>query len=128
MEVRTGHRPTAHINVTPMIDVLLVLLVIFMLAVRQRTMLPVNVPPPRQAEGGPALPQVVLELRGDGSYAINGAAASAAVLPARLRALYGGGDRHVLYIRAAPTRRYREVIDAVDMARGAGVPVIGYMP
>ena len=42
---------TAEINVTPMIDVLLVLLVIFMLVPRNRALVPVNVPPERRPSG-----------------------------------------------------------------------------
>src|ERR1041385_3136137 len=61
----------ADINVTPMIDVLLVLLVILMMVPRGRPVLDLNVPPDRSPSGNP-LPQIVLELRADRSYAING--------------------------------------------------------
>ena len=123
---RTGFE--AQINVTPMIDVLLVLLVIFMLSVRVRMILPMNVPPPPASSRGDARPHVVLELRADGAYVINSAVVARPDLRARLQELYEDGGRGVLFVRAAPRRRYGEVIEAVDIARGAGVPVVAYMP
>ena len=128
MEVGASHQPQRQISVTPMIDVVLVLLVVFMLAMQFFAFIPVNVPPPEAPAGQYAKPQVVLELRADGSYALNGTVIALSALPSRLRTLYGDGGRHILYVRAAPTRKYWEVIEAVDVAKGAGVPVIGYMP
>jgi len=117
------------INVTPMIDVLLVLLVVFMISVQFRSLLPVNVPPPaEQSKPGPTTPQVVLELKEDGSYAINGTITADETLPARLRELVAGGKRSLIFVRAAPRRPYRDVIRAVDLAKGAGFEIVGYMP
>ncbi|SRR6266496_5326851 len=121
---------SSEINVTPMIDVLLVLLVVFMLSVQLRRILPVNLPPPTPPETRPtrASPQMVLELMSDGAYALNGVPVARARLLARLRELTDGGKQQLLFVRAAPGRRYGEVIQAVDVARGAGWAVIGYMP
>src|SRR5947207_11971547 len=120
---------SSEINVTPMIDVLLVLLVVFMLSVQLRRILSVNLPPPTpESRPTRSSPQVVLELRSDGSYALNGVPVARAGLLARMRALTDGGKRQLLFVRAAPGRRYGEVMQAVDVARGAGWSVIGYMP
>ena len=117
------------INVTPMIDVLLVLLVVFMISVQFRSLLSVNVPPPPdQSKRGGSAPQVVLELKEDGSYAINGTATALETLSGRLRELTEGGKRNLIFVRAAPRRPYREVIRAVDLAKGAGFQIVGYMP
>ncbi len=117
------------INVTPMIDVLLVLLVVFMLSMQLRQVLDVNVPPPATPTSQPtASPQVVLELKPDGSYAINGTAIPYSVLPTRLRELTEGGQRNLMFVKAAPKRRYGEVVEAVDLAKGAGWQIVGYMP
>ena len=119
----------ADINVTPMIDVLLVLLVVFMLSMQFRTLLPVNVPPPAdQSKPGRTSPQVVLELKEDGSYAINGKVTPLEALSERLTELAVGGNRNLIFVRAAPKRPYREVIRAVDLAKGAGFGIVGYMP
>ena len=117
------------INVTPMIDVLLVLLVVFMISVQFRSLLPLNVPPPAaQSKAGPTSPQVVLELKEDGSYAINGSVTPLEVLSARLSELAASGQRNLIFVRAAPRRPYRDVIRAVDLAKGAGFGIVGYMP
>ena len=117
------------INVTPMIDVLLVLLVVFMISVQFRSLLPVNVPPPAdQSKAGRSMPQVVLELKEDGSYAINGTVIAIETLPTRLRELAENGKGNLIFVRAAPRRPYREVIRAVDLAKGAGFGIVGYMP
>jgi biopolymer transport protein TolR len=109
------------INVTPMIDVLLVLLVVLMLSMQFRALLPVNVPAPAdQTRPGRATPQLVLELKEDGSYAINGTVTAFEALPTRLHSLTEGGKRNLIFVRAAPRRPYREVIRAVDLAKGAG--------
>ena len=119
----------ADINVTPMIDVLLVLLVVFMLSMQFRTLLPVNVPPPsEQSKPGHTSPKVVLELKEDGSYAINGTVTPLEALSGRLTELAAGGKRNLIFVRAASTRPYRDVIRAVDLAKGAGFGTIGYMP
>ena len=117
------------INVTPMIDVLLVLLVVFMISMQFRSLLSVNVPPPPdQSKPGHSAPQVVLELKEDGSYALNGTVTALETLSARLRELSEGGKRNMIFVRAAPRRPYREVIRAVDLAKGAGFQIVGYMP
>ena len=117
------------INVTPMIDVLLVLLVVFMISVQFRSVLSVNVPPPAdESNRGPAAPQVVLELKEDGSYAINGTVTATEMLSARLHELVAGGRRNLIFVRAAPRRPYRDVIRAVDLAKEAGFEIVGYMP
>jgi len=117
------------INVTPMIDVLLVLLVVFMISVQFRSLMLVNVPPlAEHSNPGPTTPQVVLELKEDGSYAINGTITANETLPARLRELVAGGKRNLIFVRAAPRRPYRDMIRAVDLAKGAGFEIVGYMP
>jgi biopolymer transport protein ExbD len=119
----------ADINVTPMIDVLLVLLVVFMLSMQFRTLLSVNVPPPAdESRSGQSSPQVVLELKEDGSYAINGKVTPLEALSARLTEMAAGGKRNLIFVRAASRRPYRDVIRAVDLAKGAGFGVVGYMP
>lgn len=119
----------SEINVTPMIDVLLVLLVVFMISMQFRRVLPVNVPAPtNSSKPGPATAQLVLELKDDGSYAINGTVTALERLPGRLRELTEGGKRKLIFVRAAPRRPYGEVVRAVDLAKGAGFETVGYMP
>jgi len=117
------------INVTPMIDVLLVLLVVFMISIQFRSILSVNVPPPPDhSKPGPAGRQLVLELKEDGSYALNGTETALGALSDRLRELNEHGQRKLIFVRAASRRPYRDVVQAVDLARGAGFEIVGYMP
>jgi len=119
----------ADINVTPMIDVLLVLLVVFILSMHLRSVFPLNVPPPPTgARPAQSSPQVVLELKADGSYAINGMPVAQSGLEARLHKLTAGGQRQLIFVRAERGRRYGEVVRAVDLAKGAGWQVVAYMP
>ena len=128
MQVGLRRGLEADINVIPMIDVLLVMLVIFMLIPRTRTLYEVNVPPTESGRRPHVAPQIVLEVRADGSYAINGASVTGRDLEARLAGLYRDRPSKLLFIRAAKERTYREVIHAADVARRAGVQVIGYAP
>jgi biopolymer transport protein ExbD len=127
MQAAGNGEMNGEINVTPMIDVLLVLLVIFMLTLQLRMLFSVNVPPPEAAVGRPQ-PEIVLDLDALGGYAINRLGVSRAGLEGRLRVLYKNRPTKLLFVRSAGTRPYKDVIDAMDVARAAGVEVIGYMP
>ena len=116
----------SHINVIPMIDILLVLIVIFML-LQSRFVLDVQLPA-HNGQPGSGAAEIVLELGRDGSYAINGQPVALGDLARELQALYADRPRRLLFVKAARERSYQDVITAVDLARGAGVEVIGYMP
>jgi biopolymer transport protein ExbD len=118
------------INVLPLIDILLVLLVIFMVAQEGRKVLDLHLPamPDVGSTVQPPPTQIVLQLREDGSYAINGRAVRKAVLGRRLAELYLERPVKMLFVQAAPRRQYEEVIEASDIAKGAGVQLIGFVP
>jgi biopolymer transport protein TolR len=127
-----GSGLSADINVTPMIDVLLVLLIIFMITLPlSRREFDVQVPAeqkqqPRQKQQ--SSDQIVLELRPDGSYAINTQTVPLDQLDAKFHELYDQRPAKLLFIKAAPNRKYGEIVRAMDVARGAGVQVIGFTP
>ena len=121
---------TSDINVTPMIDVLLVLLIIFMIIQPlNRQTIPIQVPPPQNtaSASGPSN-QIVLELRDDGSYAINGQDVPKDQLDTQIHAIYDARPVKLLFVKPGLNRLYSDVIDAMDVARGAGVLVIGFTP
>ena len=128
----TGGRgaPQAEPNVVPMIDILLVLLIIFMITQPlSRMAIDVQVPPEQTADT-PQMSndQIVLQLGDDGSYAINGQPVPKAALNNQFHAIYDQRPAKVLFIKAGPNRVYQEVIEAMDIARGAGVQLIGFTP
>ena len=118
------------INVTPMIDVLLVLLIIFMIVQPlSRKAFDVQVPPEQQTKAKPQQSsQIVLELTPDGGYLINKQPIALSQLDATFHEIYDQRPAKLLFIKAAPTRKYGEVIQAMDIAHGAGVQVIGFTP
>jgi biopolymer transport protein ExbD len=117
-------------NVVPMIDILLVLLIIFMITQPlSRMALDVQVPPEDTPVTSKAPPsQIVLELSDDGSYAINGQPVPRDQLDTQIHAIYDARPAKLLFIKAGPNRIYQDVIEAMDVARGAGVQIIGFTP
>ena len=119
------------INVTPMIDVLLVLLIIFMLVVPMaRKAIDVQLPDPTPsvAPANPSTDQIVLSVNPDGKFAINKEEVPKARLAARLKEIYDPRPDKIIFVKGANTVKYQDVIFAMDQARGAGVKVIGVPP
>jgi biopolymer transport protein ExbD/biopolymer transport protein TolR len=121
----------AAINVTPMIDVLLVLLIIFMVVQQgMRKGIDVQVPPPRDLAPPPAddPPAIVLEVHPGGRYAINRQPVGAEGLQAAVARTFAGRPRKVLFVKGGEGLTYGEVVAAVDATRAAGVQVVGLVP
>ena len=126
-----SHSNVSDINVTPMIDVLLVLLIIFMITQPlSRMSMRIQVPPPPQPTAAPPTNanQIVLEMPDNGSYSINGQPVPKDQLDAQLHAIYDPRPAKLLFVKAGQNRIFQDVIEAMDVARGAGVQVIGFTP
>jgi biopolymer transport protein TolR len=117
-------------NVVPMIDILLVLLIIFMITQPlSRMAMDVQVPPPDTPQTNKTPPnQIVLELGDDGGYSINGQPVPKDQLDTQIHAIYDQRPAKLLFIKAGPNRIYQDVVEAMDVARGAGVQIIGFTP
>ena len=115
----------SEMNVTPFLDVLLVLLILFMfLCLNQQKVLTAQLPDP-SARSTESTPSIVLEVRPNEMYAINTQTAARSELAARLRGIYDGRPTKTIIVRGAAGVRYQDVVTAVDIARGAGVVAIG---
>ena len=118
---------SAEPNVTPMIDVLMVLLVIFFFVVGPGFFHQSPVQLPEEQGGAPGIP-IVLEVFPGGRYAINHRPVPRGALEARLRTIYAGRPDKVITVKGDPTAKYDEVFHAVDIAKSAGVRVVGIAP
>ena len=125
-----GEGLSSDINVTPLIDVLLLLLIIFMITQPlSRKAFDVQVPPEQQTKAKQqASSQIVLELTADGGYAINRQPYTLDQLDQAFHQLYDTRPAKLLFIKAAPNRKYGDVMQAMDVAHGAGVQIIGFTP
>lgn len=112
-------------DVTPMLDVLLTLLVIFMAGVvRWHRTMDAQLPRPCPAICERMTP-IVLQVLPAPRYVINGVDVERGALGARLRAIYDARPEKILQLSGSAGVSYQQVIDAMDVAHSAGVRVIG---
>ena len=130
MGIRKARGAVSEINMTPMIDVLLVLLVIFMVVQQgmQRGVPLAVPPPPAEAVAPPPAEQIVLEVEAGGAYRINRQPVAGGALEDEVARIFAGRPRKVLFVKGAGAASYGEVIRAADAARAAGVAVVGLVP
>jgi biopolymer transport protein TolR len=120
-------------NVVPMIDVLLVLLIIFMMQIPlSRKVMNVQLPPEQEIDQEQIKEvqsnQIVMELGADGSYSINSDTLPKSMLDARLHVIFDNRPAKLMFIKTARNRTYHDVVEAMDIAHGAGVQIIGFTP
>ncbi len=119
-------------NVTPIIDVMLVLLIIFMV-VTPLTQAGHDVELPESADNlqqdqEPDPNQLVLNIDEAGEVTINKQPVSWDELPLRIRDIFETRADKTIFLRAAPNLKYGEVVAVLDVARGNGVVRVGIVP
>jgi biopolymer transport protein ExbD len=119
----------AEINITSLIDVLLVLLILFMVihpALQKG--IDVQVPAHEESTAEQAPDQIVLHVAKGPIYSINGEIVTTATLEQRIRDIFAARPRRVLFVRGDDAVPYQEVVAAIDAARGASIDIIGLVP
>jgi biopolymer transport protein TolR len=115
------------INVTPLVDVVLVLLLVFMVTAPLMSRgIDVSLPKANQPQIQP-LDRITVSLRADGRLFVGDQPVNIALLEDRLRGLTSGNPASVVYLRADEALRYGEIIRVVDVIKQAGIDRIGFV-
>ena len=115
------YQPMAEINVTPMVDVMLVLLVIFMVTAPLLMVgVPLNLPKTRAAALTEHKKPIILSLDGNGGVFIGDDRVDPDQLEPRLAALAAEDPERIVYVRGDKTITYAELMDMLSRVNRAG--------
>ena len=131
MAVGGAKGPVANINMTPMIDVLLVLIIIFMvitpLTPKGLEALVPQPPPPNQKQQEDNTRTVVIVIDKDKKMHLNNEDTDMDKLGPRLEDIFKTRAERVVFVKGDPDLDYEVVAKAIDIAKGAGMDKIGLM-
>ena len=123
--------PKSDINMTPMIDVLLVLIIIFMvitpLTPKGLEALVPQPPPPGQQANASDQRTVVIEIDSAHNFSVNTQPVKETDLGQRLIDIFSTRAERVVFVKGADDLEFRYVAEAIDIAHGAGIDKVGLM-
>ena len=120
--------PMSEINTTPLVDVMLVLLIIFIITAPLLTRsVAIDLPSTAGAPEPPRAEAVTLSIDADGAMHWNEMPLAADALPARMAELAARSPQPELHLRADRDTRYQTLAELMSAARAAGVARIGFI-
>ena len=127
LRARRGSPLMGEINVTPMVDVVLVLLLVFMVTAPMMSRgIDVSLPVANQPQIAPQ-DRITVSVRADGRVFVSDKVVNITLLEDRLRSMTSGSPEPVVYLAADESLRYSEVIRVVDLIKTAGINRIGFV-
>jgi biopolymer transport protein TolR len=126
LRARGGPSVIGEINVTPLVDVVLVLLLVFMVTAPMMSRgIDVSLPVANQPQIAPQ-DRVVVTMQADGRLFLGANPVNIVLLEDQVRGMMSGRPTKVVYLRADQSLRYGRVIEVVDKLKNAGVDQIGF--
>ena len=128
MTLGAGRGPKAEMNVTPMIDVLLVLIIIFMVIMPSlSTGLNTDIPQNPTENSKPPVDDIVISVLADETVRINEETVALGDLEDRLKAIFKNAANHVIFVRGDKSIDFDRVAQVIDIAKGAGLDRVALM-